>query len=85
MPSWGGKLSDVEIWELAAFVRSYATPGPAYGAGNAVGEYKPQPSEAAGAGTPPPAAPPPESATPAAQPPAPANAAPGSGGTPPAK
>jgi cytochrome c oxidase cbb3-type subunit 3 len=30
MPRWGGKLSDVEIWEIAAFVNSLSTapPGP---------------------------------------------------------
>ena len=28
MPSWGGKIPDAQIWELAAFVRSLSVPTP---------------------------------------------------------
>lgn len=28
MPSWGGKIPDAQIWEIAAFVRSLSVPAP---------------------------------------------------------
>ncbi len=58
MPSWHGKLSDQQIWELAAFVKSLAATASANGPGQTMPQTPPPPT---------PAPPPPQSAAPATQ------------------
>jgi cytochrome c oxidase cbb3-type subunit 3 len=44
MPSWGGKIPDNEIWEIAAYVKSLSAPNPANGAGQVMPTPPPPPA-----------------------------------------
>jgi cytochrome c oxidase cbb3-type subunit 3 len=43
MPSWGRKIPDAQIWQIAAFVKSLSAPNPADGAGQTLPTAPPPP------------------------------------------
>jgi len=48
MPSWGHKIPDSEIWDIAAFVQSLSAPSAAEGAGQAMPQSPPPPTQSPG-------------------------------------